>query len=81
MACPVLGGIGVTMTVVVGALAMGLALGLFLGVPYGYSLAWLRRTVGVYFWFFRGISLLVLLSLIIGELVPKQIALQHVERI
>ena len=60
----ILGGIGVTLTVVGGALAMGLALGLFLSVAQVYGRPWLQRVVGVYVWFFRGIPLLVLLFLI-----------------
>jgi len=57
-------GIGVTLTVVGGALAMGLALGLLLAVAQVYGATGLRRLVGVYVWFFRGIPLLVLLFLI-----------------
>jgi polar amino acid transport system permease protein len=60
----ILGGIGVTLTVVFGALAMGLAAGLVLAVAHVYGRTWLRRTVAVYVWFFRGIPLLVLLFLI-----------------
>jgi polar amino acid transport system permease protein len=59
----VLGGIGVTLTVVGGALAMGLVFGLFLAVVQVYGRPWLRRLAGVYVWFFRGIPLLVLLFL------------------
>ena len=59
----VLGGIGVTLTVVGGALAMGLAGGLFLAVVQVYGRPWLRRAAGGYVWFFRGIPLLVLLFL------------------
>jgi polar amino acid transport system permease protein len=59
----VLGGIGVTLTVVGGALAMGLAFGLVLAVVLVYGRPWLRRLAGVYVWFFRGIPLLVLLFL------------------
>ena len=59
----VLGGIWVTMTVVVGALAMGLMLGLILSVAQVYGNRYTRRIVGVYVWFFRGIPLLVLLFL------------------
>ena len=59
----VLGGIGVTLTVVGGALAMGLASGLLLAVVQVYGRPWLRRLAGVYVWFFRGIPLLVLLFL------------------
>jgi polar amino acid transport system permease protein len=60
----ILGGIGVTLTVVAGALAMGFALGLVLSVGQVYGRPWLRRVVAVYVWFFRGIPLLVLLFLI-----------------
>jgi polar amino acid transport system permease protein len=59
----VLGGIGVTLTVVGGALAMGLAFGLLLAVAQVYGRPWLRRLAAVYVWFFRGIPLLVLLFL------------------
>jgi polar amino acid transport system permease protein len=59
----VLGGIGVTLSVVGGALAMGLAFGLLLAVVQVYGRPWLRRLAGVYVWFFRGIPLLVLLFL------------------
>jgi polar amino acid transport system permease protein len=60
----IIGGIGVTLTVVAGALAMGFALGLLLAVGQVYGRPVLRRVVGVYVWFFRGIPLLVLLFLI-----------------
>jgi polar amino acid transport system permease protein len=60
----IVGGIGVTLTVVAGALAMGFALGLLLAVGQVYGRPWLRRVVAVYVWFFRGIPLLVLLFLI-----------------
>ena len=43
----VLGGIGVTLTVVGGALAMGLAFGLLLAVVQVYGRPWLRRLAGV----------------------------------
>jgi polar amino acid transport system permease protein len=59
----VLQGIGVTLTVVGGALAMGLAFGLLLAVVQVYGRTWLRRLAAVYVWFFRGIPLLVLLFL------------------
>lgn len=60
----IVGGVGVTLTVVAGALAMGFALGLLLAVGQVYGRPGLRRVVGVYVWFFRGIPLLVLLFLI-----------------
>jgi polar amino acid transport system permease protein len=59
----VLGGIGVTLSGVGGALAMGLAFGLLLAVVQVYGRPWLRRLAAVYVWFFRGIPLLVLLFL------------------
>jgi polar amino acid transport system permease protein len=59
----VLGGIGVTLTVVGGALAMGLAAGLLLAVVQVYGRSWMRWLAAVYVWFFRGIPLLVLLFL------------------
>ena len=59
----VLGGVGVTLTVVGGALAMGLGLGLLLALAQVYGPHWLRRLTGIYVWFFRGIPLLVLLFL------------------
>jgi polar amino acid transport system permease protein len=59
----ILGGIWVTVTVVAGALTMGLALGLVLSVAQVYGNRTTRRLVGLYVWFFRGIPLLVLLFL------------------
>jgi polar amino acid transport system permease protein len=79
----VLGGIGVTLTVVGGALAMGLAFGLVLAVAQVYGRPWLRRLAWVYVWFFRGIPLLVLLFIfyfgVLGalevELTPFMVAI------
>lgn len=72
----VMGGVGVTLAVVGGALAMGLALGLLLALAQVYGPAWLRRLTGVYVWFFRGIPLLVLLFLFyFGLLAALQIEL------
>ncbi len=72
----ILGGIWVTVTVVVGALIMGLSLGLVLSVAQVYGSRVVRRTVGVYVWFFRGIPLLVLLFLFyFGILANLQIEL------
>ncbi len=59
----VMGGVGVTLAVVGGALATGLLLGLLLALAQVYGPPWLRRLTGVYVWFFRGIPLLVLLFL------------------
>jgi polar amino acid transport system permease protein len=72
----VLGGVGVTLTVVGGALAMGLGLGLLLALAQVYGPRWLRRLTGIYVWFFRGIPLLVLLFLFyFGLLVSLDIEL------
>ena len=72
----VLGGVGVTLTVVGGALAMGLGLGLLLALAQVYGSGWLRRLTGIYVWFFRGIPLLVLLFLFyFGILVSLDIEL------
>jgi polar amino acid transport system permease protein len=72
----VLGGVGVTLTVVGGALAMGLGLGLLLALAQVYGSRWLRRLTGIYVWFFRGIPLLVLLFLFyFGILVSLEIEL------
>ena len=72
----VLGGIWVTMVVVAGALTMGLVLGLVLAVAQVYGDRPIRRIVGVYVWFFRGIPLLVLLFLFyFGLLATLQIEL------
>jgi len=51
------------MTVVAGALAIGLMLGLVLSIAQVYASRRLRRLVGIYVWFFRGVPLLVLLFL------------------
>ncbi len=72
----VLGGVGITLAVVGGALALGLALGLALALAQVYGPRWLRRLTGVYVWFFRGIPLLVLLFLFyFGVLAALQIEL------
>jgi polar amino acid transport system permease protein len=56
-------GAGITLIVVVGAMVLGLALGVPLAVGQVYGHPALRRTIGVTVWFFRGIPLLVLLFL------------------
>jgi polar amino acid transport system permease protein len=72
----VLGGVGVTLAVVGGALAMGLGLGLLLALAQVYGSRWLRRLTGIYVWFFRGIPLLVLLFFFyFGILVSLEIEL------
>ena len=72
----IIGGVWVTLTVVAGALTMGLIIGLFLSVAQVYGNRVIRRLVGVYVWFFRGIPLLVLLFLFyFGILAALQIEL------
>ncbi|MDA8123754.1 MAG: amino acid ABC transporter permease [Deltaproteobacteria bacterium] len=53
----------VTLIVIVGSMALGFALGAPLAVGQVYGHPWLRRLVGLYVWFFRGIPLLVFLFL------------------
>ncbi len=59
----VLEGSLVTISVVVGAMGLGLLLGVPLAVGQVYGNPLLRRLVDVYVWFFRGVPLLVLLFL------------------
>ena len=59
----ILKGVWITMTVVAGSLAVGMLLGILLSIAQVYGNRALRRIVGVYVWFFRGIPLLVLLFL------------------
>jgi polar amino acid transport system permease protein len=53
----------VTLIVVAGAMALGLTIVVPLAVGQVYGHPALRRVIGVYVWFFRGIPLLVLLFL------------------
>lgn len=56
-------GAGVTAVAVVGAMFLGLAIGVPLAVAQTYGPAVLGRIASVYVWFFRGIPILVLLFL------------------
>jgi polar amino acid transport system permease protein len=56
-------GSAVTLVVVIGAMGLGLVLGVPLAVGQVYGHPALRRAIGVYVWFFRGIPLLVFLFL------------------
>lgn len=58
-----LGGSLVTILVVLGAMGIGLILGVPLAVGQVYGGLLVRRVVGFYVWFFRGVPLLVLLFL------------------
>jgi polar amino acid transport system permease protein len=53
----------VTACVVVGAMFLGLVAGVPMAVGQVYGPVWIRRLVGVYVWFFRGVPVLVLLFL------------------
>ena len=53
----------ITIAVVAGAMGLGLSLGIPLAVGQVYGRPWLRRSITVYVWFFRGIPLLVFLFL------------------
>jgi len=53
----------VTIAVVVGAMLLGLVVGICIAAGQVYGGKWLRRIIGVYIWFFRGVPLLVLLFL------------------
>lgn len=63
-------GAGVTIGVVVGAMGLGLLMGVPFAVGQVYGGRWLRRLIGIYAWFFRGIPLLVLLFLFYFGICP-----------
>ncbi len=52
-----------TIAIVVLALAIGFVMGIPMAVGLIYGRTWVRRTIGVYVWFFRGVPILVLLFL------------------
>ena len=53
----------VTLITVIGSLALGFCIGLPLAVLQVYGPAFIRRLIGVYVWFFRGMPILLLLFL------------------
>jgi len=53
----------ITLVIVVGAMALGLVLGLCMAVGQVYGHPFLKRVIGVYIWFFQGVPILVLLFL------------------
>jgi polar amino acid transport system permease protein len=59
----ILQGASTTVAVVVGAMLFGLALGVPLSVGLVYGSAPVRRLLGLYVWFFRGVPILVQLFL------------------
>ena len=59
----ILAGSAVTLITVIGALGLGLVLGVPLAVMHVYGPRWVGRLIGVYVWFFRGMPVLLLLFL------------------
>ncbi|MEM5788357.1 MAG: amino acid ABC transporter permease [Syntrophobacteraceae bacterium] len=53
----------ITIVVVAGAMLFGLFAGVPLAVGQVYGNRWIKRLIGIYVWFFRGVPLLVLLFL------------------
>ena len=53
----------VTLITVIGSLALGFCIGLPLAVLQVYGPSFIRRIIGVYVWFFRGMPILLLLFL------------------
>jgi len=62
----ILQGSVVTLITVIGSLALGFCIGLPLAVLQVYGPSFIRRLIGVYVWFFRGVPILVLLFLCYG---------------
>ncbi len=58
-----LGGVWITVGLIVGALALGLVMGVPMAVGQAYGGPLVRRTVGLYVWYFRGVPILVQLYL------------------
>lgn len=58
-----LGGAGVTVIAVTGAMCFGLVMGVGMAVGQVYGNAFSRAAVGIYVWFFRGVPILALLFL------------------
>jgi len=56
-------GTAVTLITVIGALSLGLVVGLPLAVLQVYGPRWIRGIIAVYVWFFRGMPILLLLFL------------------
>ena len=60
----------VTIGLVIGAMILGLCLGTILAIGQVYGNTFVKRLVGIYIWFFRGVPLLVLLFLFYFGLFP-----------
>jgi len=65
-----LGGVWVTVGLVVGALALGFVLGVPLAVAQVYGRPLARRLVHLYVWLFRGVPILVLIFLFYFGILP-----------
>ncbi|MBU1003200.1 MAG: amino acid ABC transporter permease [Proteobacteria bacterium] len=65
-----LGGVGWTAVILLGALLVGFALGVPLACAQVYGRPLLRRVVGLYVWLFRGVPILVQLFLFYFGLLP-----------
>ena len=72
----ILGGSLVTVANVCIALSIGLLLGIPMAVTQVYGPAMLRRAVGLYVWFFRGVPILVLLFLGFGLFVSLGLSIE-----
>lgn len=72
----IMGGSIVTIANVLSALGMGLICGVPLAVGQVYGPAPVRRLVGLYVWFFRGVPILVLLFLCFGLFVSLGLAVE-----
>lgn len=59
----ILSGTWLTLALIIGAMGLGLVMGVPLAVGQVYGPLWLRRIVGVYVWIFRGVPILVQLYL------------------
>lgn len=59
----VVGGVGVTVATVAGAMLLGFLCGIPLAVAHVYGPKWTRMLVRLYVWFFRGVPILLLLFL------------------
>jgi len=58
-----LGGVGVTLMLIGGAMGLGLVLGSVMAALQVYGPHWCARLVSLYVWFFRGVPILVLMYL------------------
>lgn len=57
----ILSGVLQTVLLIIGAMTLGLIMGLPMGALKVYGPPWVQRLIGLYVWFFRGVPVLVLL--------------------